>query len=126
MDCVWKAEKEGVPETAATGSGRKRDPRAKASRWMRCRAWRAKPPKTSKNDEGGDHVPAPQRVLVLCLLERGGPAYDGGKQALRLSVRESEGGSKGREGGAISGEGADDLELEELMVLRGRGVVHDT
>eukprot|EP00965_Chrysotila_dentata_P125023 4132571-Pleurochrysis_carterae.AAC.1 len=33
---------------AATGSGRKRDLRAKASRWMRCRAWRAKPPKTSR------------------------------------------------------------------------------
>eukprot|EP00965_Chrysotila_dentata_P255388 6212204-Pleurochrysis_carterae.AAC.1 len=48
MDCVWKAEKEGVPKTAATGSGRKRDLRAKASRWMRCRARRAKPPKTSR------------------------------------------------------------------------------
>eukprot|EP00965_Chrysotila_dentata_P115976 3833106-Pleurochrysis_carterae.AAC.1 len=48
MDCVWNAEKEGVPEMAATGSGRKRDSRAKASRWMRCPAWRAKPPKTSR------------------------------------------------------------------------------
>eukprot|EP00965_Chrysotila_dentata_P137993 4564570-Pleurochrysis_carterae.AAC.1 len=48
MDCVWKAEKERVPEMAATGSGRKRDSRAQASRWMRCRAWRAKPPKTPR------------------------------------------------------------------------------
>eukprot|EP00965_Chrysotila_dentata_P217240 6189872-Pleurochrysis_carterae.AAC.1 len=49
MDCVWKeVEKEGVPKTAATESGRKRDSRSKASRWMRCREWRAKPPKTSR------------------------------------------------------------------------------
>eukprot|EP00965_Chrysotila_dentata_P061737 2045015-Pleurochrysis_carterae.AAC.1 len=76
-------------------------------------------------DQRGDHMPAPQCILVLRLLERGGRAYNGGKQA-RLSVRKSEGGPKGREGGASSGDGADDLELEELMVLHGRGVVHDT
>eukprot|EP00965_Chrysotila_dentata_P192336 6175118-Pleurochrysis_carterae.AAC.1 len=48
MDCVWKAEEEGVPKTAATGSGRKCDSRAEASRWMRCRAGCAKLPKTSR------------------------------------------------------------------------------
>eukprot|EP00965_Chrysotila_dentata_P103207 3407405-Pleurochrysis_carterae.AAC.1 len=48
MDCVWKAEKEGVSEMAATGSGREHDSRAKASQCMRRRAWRAKPPKTSR------------------------------------------------------------------------------
>eukprot|EP00965_Chrysotila_dentata_P244560 6206050-Pleurochrysis_carterae.AAC.2 len=48
MDCVWKAEEEGVPKTAATGSWRKCASRAKAFRWMRCRAWHAKPPKTCR------------------------------------------------------------------------------
>eukprot|EP00965_Chrysotila_dentata_P259571 6213603-Pleurochrysis_carterae.AAC.2 len=32
---------------AATGSGRKRGSHAKASRWIKCRARRAKQPKTS-------------------------------------------------------------------------------
>eukprot|EP00965_Chrysotila_dentata_P208752 6184882-Pleurochrysis_carterae.AAC.1 len=76
-------------------------------------------------DERGDYVPASQRVLVLCLLERGGRAYDGGKQA-RLSVRNSKGGPKGWEGGVTSGDGADNLKLKQLMVLCGRGVVHNT
>eukprot|EP00965_Chrysotila_dentata_P225489 6194795-Pleurochrysis_carterae.AAC.4 len=39
MDCVWKAAKEGVPETAATGSGRKRLPR-----WINNQGDRSKPP----------------------------------------------------------------------------------
>eukprot|EP00965_Chrysotila_dentata_P092490 3052411-Pleurochrysis_carterae.AAC.4 len=50
------------------------------------------------------HVPAPQRVPVLRLIGHGGRAYDEGKQA-RLSVRNSEGGPKGGEGGATSGMG---------------------
>eukprot|EP00965_Chrysotila_dentata_P026098 865553-Pleurochrysis_carterae.AAC.5 len=36
------------------------------------------------------------------------------------------GGSEGGARGTASGNGADNLELEELMVLCGRGVVHDT
>eukprot|EP00965_Chrysotila_dentata_P070114 2316037-Pleurochrysis_carterae.AAC.2 len=40
--------------------------------------------KNLQDHERGGHVPAPQRVLGLRLLERGGQAYDGGKQA-RLS-----------------------------------------
>eukprot|EP00965_Chrysotila_dentata_P020802 688568-Pleurochrysis_carterae.AAC.2 len=46
MDCVWKAENEGVPKTVANGSGRKRI--SCANLWMKCQASRAKLPTTSK------------------------------------------------------------------------------
>eukprot|EP00965_Chrysotila_dentata_P232945 6199281-Pleurochrysis_carterae.AAC.1 len=76
-------------------------------------------------DERGDHVPALPRVLILRPLERRGAshrAYDGGKQA-GLNVCEGEGGPKSDGGGTASGGLADELVLEKLMVLCGRGVM---
>eukprot|EP00965_Chrysotila_dentata_P203495 6181757-Pleurochrysis_carterae.AAC.2 len=46
MDCLWKPENKGVPKKAATGSGE--EVFARQGQRMRCQAWRAKPPKTSR------------------------------------------------------------------------------
>eukprot|EP00965_Chrysotila_dentata_P024686 818040-Pleurochrysis_carterae.AAC.2 len=78
----------------------------------------AREPIKDLKDERGDHVPAPQRVLVRRLLECWGRPYDGRKQT-RLRVRKSKCGTNSREGGTAGRDGADDFELAELMVLCG-------
>eukprot|EP00965_Chrysotila_dentata_P066964 2216927-Pleurochrysis_carterae.AAC.2 len=113
----------GRPKQQPLGqSGRKGDSCAKASQWMRCQAQHAKPAKNLQDDLG-DHVPALHAVLHL--LKHRGQACDGRKQA-KLSICESKGGPKSGEGSTTSGDGAEDLELEKLMVLCGGGVMHDT
>eukprot|EP00965_Chrysotila_dentata_P240469 6203738-Pleurochrysis_carterae.AAC.2 len=86
MYCVKNAENEGMPKTAATGSGRKHASCAKASQVNEVPSV-AREAAKNLQDEWGDHEPAPQRVLVLRLLERKWQAYDGEKQA-RLCVCE--------------------------------------
>eukprot|EP00965_Chrysotila_dentata_P085585 2823334-Pleurochrysis_carterae.AAC.2 len=121
MDCMWNAENEGVSETAATGSG--------MSQWMRCRAWRAKPPKTSRM---GGVTKCPRRSAswyFACQNVWGEPKMEDQEESRRGSVfakaKVAPPKSAG-ERGANSRDGDGDIELEKLMVLFGCGVVHDT